>query len=64
MCMLCGETRKQGIKEALALADDLQQMAIHQHALARGEADPHGESGEQGAILARSIVRKLVGEYL
>lgn len=64
MCMLCGDTFEQGKKEALLLADDLERLAAHQRNLAYGRTKPHGEDAAKGALLAKSIVRTLVAEYI
>lgn len=63
MCMLCGETREQGKREAIYLAEQLERMAGMERALAAGRIDPHGKDNFSGD-LARSIVRMLVEQYV
>lgn len=63
MCMLCGETRPQGIREARALAADLRRMAALQEEMASGRLNPHGPNTGLTA-LAASVIRQLVAEYI
>jgi hypothetical protein len=64
MCMLCGNTKEQGKREALHLADSLERLAIHERNLASGRTDPHGDDSKKGALLARQVIRCLVQDYL
>ena len=64
MCMLCGETREQGKREAIALAEDLKRLASAQLDLAAGRIDPHGPDAKNIGTLVLLVIRKLVGEYI
>lgn len=64
MCMLCGETYEQGKKEALILAEDLKRMAIYNENLAYRKMLPHSEQSKGCALLAKSIIRRLVEDYI
>jgi hypothetical protein len=64
MCMLCGETREQGRREALNLAESLRRMAAIQEGLAYGRLKPHTDDTNGSSELAASLIRNLVAEYI
>ncbi len=63
MCKLC-EDPEAGKEEALTLAVDLERMANYERAMAHGNLDPHSDRAELVGLLARSIIRQLVAEYV
>lgn len=64
MCLLCGETREQGRREARGLAEDLRRMAAFQEGLASGRLKPHTDDTKNMGPLASSIIRQLVAEFV
>ena len=64
MCMLCGETAAQGREAERNRADALRRLAVYCEKLANGTIKPHSEDAKHIALLARSIVRDLVAEYI
>jgi hypothetical protein len=62
--MLCGETRAQGRKEAIYMAEQLEKLAQYQRGLASGHINPHGDDSKGIGALAASVIRNLVAEYI
>jgi len=63
MCELC-ENPEAGRKSAIQFAENLESLAANYRRMANGQLDPHGEKIRSVAISAKSIVRKLVEEWV
>ncbi len=63
MCKLC-ENPVEGKEEALTLAVDLERLAAYERAMAHGNVKPHSSESARAAVLAQSIIRRLVAEYV
>lgn len=66
MCNLCGneEEQQKGREAALLLADDLVRLAGRYRSMARGLLKPHTAEMGGTVSLAKSVIRKLVDEWI
>ena len=67
MCNLCSsdiEEKAAAVKAHLFMADRLASLSGFYAHLARGSIDPHSDDAKKGGLVARSIIRELVEEWV
>jgi len=66
MCNLCGteEERQNGRKSEGIKADDFQRMANYCRGLATGNIKPHSDDMKPVVLLAKTLLRTLVNDYI
>jgi hypothetical protein len=67
MCRLCSKNeieRKAAQAEARTQADMLERMARIERGFADGSIEPHSDAIQKEAVIARSLIRYLVNDWM